>query len=104
MVIAIVPIQREKFFRNLWFKYSNTIGLRERRQGRWTLPRRTGECITVFGKVRFKETINIDGKKSLKPESDEIKRLQSEHKKTAAEIRYLLDKEIGEFQPYEDWT
>lgn len=101
---AIVPVEEECSFRNLWFKYTGTLGLRERRQGRWTLPRRIGECMTVLGVVRFKQTINNNGEILLKPENDEIKRLQMEHKKTAQEIRTLIDETIDEFQPYEDWS
>ena len=34
---AILPIPKKEFFRQLWFDYSNTIGVRERTQSRWIL-------------------------------------------------------------------
>ena len=57
----------------------------------------------MFGDVRFKQTIKNKGEKSLKPENDEIKRLQMEYKKTAKEIRELLNQRIEGFKPYKDW-
>ena len=46
---AIVSVKEANYFRNLWFKYTSTLGLRERNQGRWILPRRIGECKTILG-------------------------------------------------------
>ena len=102
-VTAIVPSKEENYFRDLWFNYTTTLGLRERRQGRWTLPRRTGECKTLLGDVKFKQIINNKGEKFLKPENDEIKRLQMEYKKPAKEIRELLNQRIEGFTPDKDW-
>ncbi len=102
-LIAIVSVNKANYFRHLWFKYTTTLGLRERNQGRWSLPRRNGECETDLGNVKFKQFINLNGEIFLKPENDEIKRLQRKHGKTAAEIRNLIKERQGEFKPYEDW-
>ena len=50
---AILPKEKEEYFRKLWFDYSNTIGVRERIQSRWILLRRRGECLTAFGKSKL---------------------------------------------------
>ena len=100
---AILPIDKEEYFRDLWFNQSNTIGLRERRQGRWTLLRRKGKCMTDYGQLNFKQIINSNGEYQLKPESDEIISLQKEHKKSAEEIRKIINKSIQEFLPIENW-
>ena len=101
-LIAIVPIEREAYFRQLWFQYTNTIGLRERRQWRWTLPRREGECITSIGKVKCKEITKPNGEKFIKPENDEVMNLQKKYRKTALEVRNIISNTMKEFKPFKD--
>lgn len=101
-VKVIIPIQKEEIFRELWWKYSNTIGLRERRQGRWVLTRKEGICMTAFGEIKCKETIKNNGEKTIKPESDEILKLQKKHLISAQEIRNIINESIQEFKPSED--
>tara|TARA_B100000212_G_scaffold230810_1_gene175439 strand:- start:1003 stop:2211 length:1209 start_codon:yes stop_codon:yes gene_type:complete len=96
---AIVPIEREAYFRQLWFQYTNTIGLRERRQGRWILPRREGECDTSIGKVKCKEITKPDGKIFIKPEHDEVINLQKKYRKTVQEIRNIISNTMKDFKP-----
>ena len=102
-VQAILPVDKQDDFRKLWFKYSNTIGLRERTQSRWILLRRRGECLTSFGKVNFKQTLKPDGSISMKPENDEILRLQIKHNIKAEEIRNIINNSIEKFKAFEDW-
>ncbi len=101
-IIAIVPIEREAYFRQLWFQYTNTIGLRERRQGRWILPRRDGECETSIGKVKCKEITKPNGKKFIKPENDEVTNLQKKYGKTAQEVRNIIFNTMKDFKPLKD--
>tara|TARA_Y100000589_G_scaffold304792_1_gene318254 strand:- start:58 stop:1275 length:1218 start_codon:yes stop_codon:yes gene_type:complete len=98
-ITAIVPIHREAYFRDLWFQYTNTIGLRERRQGRWILPRREGECVTSIGKVKCKEITKPNGDKFIKPEHDEVMNLQRKYRKSALEIRNIIGKTMKDFKP-----
>ena len=100
---VILPIEKQEYFRKLWFKYSNTIGLRERKQSRWVLLRRRGECLTTFGKIKFKQTMKPNGNISMKPENDEILRLQIENNKTAQEVIKSIKESCGEFKAFEDW-
>ena len=101
---VILPIEKKEYFRELWFRHSNTIGLRERIQSRWILLRRIGECSTTFGKIKFKQTLKPDGSITLKPENDEILRLSLEHNKTNEEIRNILKESSNNFEPSENWT
>jgi len=101
-IIAIVPIEREEYFRQLWFQYTNTIGLRERRQGRWILPRREGECETSIGKVKCKEITKPNGEKFIKPENDEVINLQKKYGKTSQEIRNIIFNSMKDFKPFID--
>ena len=100
---VILPIEKQEYFRKLWFQYSTTIGLRERKQSRWVLLRRKGECLTTFGKIRFKQSIKPDGTINMKPENDEILRLQIENNKTAQEVRNIIKESCKEFKALEDW-
>ena len=100
---VILPCEKREYFRTLWFNHSNTIGVRERIQSRWLLLRRKGECLTRFGKIKIKQTLQPDGSISFKPESDEIKRICFENKKTTQEIRKIIDESISNFKPLENW-
>ena len=100
---VILPIEKQERFRELWFNYSSTIGLRERKQSRWVLLRRRGECLTTFGKIKFKQTMKPNGTILLKPENDEILRLQIENNITALEVRRIIGESCKEFKALEDW-
>ena len=100
---VILPIERKEFFRDLWFQYSSSIGVRERIQSRWKLLRRTGECLTTFGKIRVKQTLKPDGSISMKAENDEILRLNLELDKSTEEIRNVLKESSSSFEAFENW-
>ena len=102
-VQIILPIEKQEDFRELWFHYSSTTGLRERRQSRWVLSRRRGNCLTKFGKIRFKQIMKPDGAIITKPENDEILRLQIENNNSAQEVRNIIKESCQEFQAFEDW-
>ena len=100
---VILPIEKQEYFRKLWFQISTTIGLRERKQSRWVLLRRKGECLTTFGKIKFKQLMKPNGDIYMKPENDEILRLQIENNKTAEEVRNIIRESCKEFKAFEDW-
>ena len=100
---VILPIEKKEFFRRLWFDYSNTIGLRERVQSRWVLLRRRGECSTTFGNIKVKQTLKPDGSIIMKPENDEVLRLQLKHKISTHEIRKIIKESSKKFKAFENW-
>ena len=100
---AILPIEKKESFRQLWFDYSNTIGVRERTQSRWILLRRKGECSTAFGNIKVKQTLKPDGTITMKPENDEVLRLMLDHKKSIHEIRKIIDESSKNFKAFENW-
>ena len=100
---VILPIEKQEHFRKLWFKYSTTLGLREKEQKRWVLLRRKGECLTTFGRVKFKQLMKPNGTISIKPENDEILRLQIANNKTAQEVRNMIEESCEEFKAFDDW-
>ena len=102
-VQAILPIDKKEYFRRLWFDYSNTIGVRERIQSRWILLRRKGECITTLGNIKVKQTLKPDGSITMKPENDEVLRLNTEHKISTEEIRKIIKESSNKFNAFENW-
>jgi len=100
---VILPIEKKEFFRRLWFDYSNTIGVRERTQSRWILLRRRGECSTIFGYIKVKQTLKPDGSIIMKPENDEVLRLNLEHKISTYEIRKIIKESSKKFKAFENW-
>ncbi len=100
---VILPLEKKEYFRGLWFNHSNTIGLRERNQSRWILLRRIGECPTIFGKIKVKQTLKPDGSFSFKVENDEILRLSLKHNKSTEEIRNIVKESSINFKPIENW-
>ena len=100
---AILPTEKKEFFRQLWFEYSNSIGVRERTQSRWILLRRRGECSTIFGNIKVKQTLKPDGSITMKPENDEVLRVKLEHKKSTDEIRKIINDSSKKFNAFENW-
>ncbi len=100
---AILPIDKKEYFRELWFSYSNTIGVRERTQSRWVLLRRRGECSTTFGNIKVKQTLKPNGSITMKPENDEVLRLKLEHKLSTEEIRKKIKESSKKFKAFENW-
>tara|TARA_A100001388_G_scaffold137051_1_gene101557 strand:+ start:911 stop:1234 length:324 start_codon:yes stop_codon:yes gene_type:complete len=96
-------IDKKENFRQLWFDYSNTIGVRERIQSRWILLRRRGECATTFGNVKVKQTLKPDGSITMKPENDEVFRLKLDYKKSTEEIRKIIQESSNKFKAFENW-
>ena len=102
-VQTILPIEKREHCRQLWFDYSNTIGVRERNQSRWVLLRRRGECSTTFGNINVKQTLKPDGSITMKPENDEVLRLNLKHKISTYEIRKIIKESSKKFKAFENW-
>ena len=102
-VIALTTPDQAAALRQVWWRHSPTIGLREREQGRWVLPRRCGACSTAWGMIRAKQTRRPDGTLTLKWEQDELQRVSAEAGLTVMELRDRLSLEAHAFVPEEDW-
>ncbi len=102
-VIALTTPEHAAELRQVWWRHSSTIGLREREQGRWVLPRRRGKISTHFGIVRAKQTRRPDGSCTLKWEQDELQRLADESGLSTVELRDRLPQQAQVFMPDEDW-
>ena len=102
MVSALVEPERASALRAVWFDVSSTIGLRERQQTRWLLPRRRGVLTSGFGAIRAKQVHRPNGHCTLKPEADDLQRLSHETGRSIAELRELVRDAV--FEPSEPWS
>jgi len=103
VVTALTTPGQAAALRQVWWRHSPTIGLREREQGRWVLPRRCGRSSTPWGPLRAKQTRRPDGTCFLKWEHDDLLRVSTEMDITVMELRDRLCREVHAFVPEEDW-
>ncbi len=87
--------------RSLWLSAGSSIGLRERRQGRWVLPRRQGVLETPWGPVAAKQVRRPDGRCTVKAEADALEALQASTGCALDELRAAVA--VAPFASTEDW-
>ena len=87
--------------RSLWLSAGSSIGLRERRQGRWVLPRRQGVLETPWGPVAAKQVRRPDGRCTVKAEADALEALQASTGCALDELRAAVA--VAPFLSTEDW-
>ena len=87
--------------RSLWLSAGSSIGLRERRQGRWVLPRRQGVLETPWGPVAAKQVRRPDGRCTVKAEADALEALQASTGCALDELRAAVA--VAPFVSTEDW-
>lgn len=78
--------------RDLIFKHTTTIGIREQSAGRYVLKRETVEINTEFGPVRIKKCEGYGTVKS-KPEYEDIARIAKEENMSLKEVKDRLNRE-----------
>ena len=88
--------------RRLWLSAGSSIGLRERRQGRWVLPRRHGVLDTPWGPLAAKQVRRPDGRCTVKAEADALEALQASTGSGLDELRAAAA--ASPFVSTEDWA
>ena len=86
-VIALVEEDVAERVRQVWFNAGTSIGVRERRQGRWLLPRRSGLLDTPWGMLPAKQVKRPDGRLTVKPEADDLELMSRRTGCSLAELR-----------------
>ena len=86
-VIALVEEDVAERVRQVWFNAGTSIGVRERRQGRWLLPRRSGLLDTPWGMLPAKQVKRPDGRLSVKPEADDLELMSRRTGCSVADLR-----------------
>ena len=86
-VVALVSPAEADVLRQCWFDVGPTIGLREREQGRWLLPRRSGHLRTAWGDIPAKQVQRSDGCLTSKPEVEGLRLLSVTSGQSIAALR-----------------
>ena len=90
--------------RYLWLEKGITLGLRERLEGRWVLPRRIGTVPSKWGPIKAKQTRRPSGAYFLKLEHDDLMRISLETGLHLEEIRREASFNLNEFSADNEWT
>jgi len=87
LITALLPPELAPRLRAVWWRHSTTLGVRERRQERWILPRQLETMVTPLGPVRVKRADLPGGAKRRKPEHDDLATLAREHNLSLQQVR-----------------
>ncbi len=102
IVVMVKPELAERL-RVIWLSKGVTLGIRERTEGRWILPRRMGGISTKWGFIKAKQVRRPNGSLSLKPEHDDLLRVSNETGESLEEVRQQVLLNAKEFLSEEDW-
>ncbi|WP_320676406.1 LarC family nickel insertion protein [Prochlorococcus sp. MIT 1300] len=102
-VTALVKPEDASSLRLIWLSRGLTIGLRERFNGRWALPRRIGFCPTSFGNIKVKQTRRPDGQLTIKPEHSELLRISKECSCSIDDIKLEIFENANHFAAEGEW-
>lgn len=89
------PGARAEALRRLWWRHGTSLGLRERLEQRWVLPRRTLTLATPLGPVRLKQALLPDGRWRSKPEHDDLLALAQRHDLALEQVRDTVIQQIA---------
>ena len=87
LITALLPPELAPRLRAVWWRHSTTLGVRERRQERWILPRQLETMDTPLGLLRVKRADLPGGGERWKPEHDDLAALAREHNLSLQEVR-----------------
>jgi uncharacterized protein (TIGR00299 family) protein len=90
LLTALVAPEQAEALRQVWWRHSTTLGLREQSQTRWVLPRRSLELATPLGPVRLKQARLPDGRWRSKPEHDDLVALARQHTLGIDQVRAIV--------------
>tara|TARA_B100000965_G_scaffold340790_1_gene309264 strand:+ start:1219 stop:2445 length:1227 start_codon:yes stop_codon:yes gene_type:complete len=100
---TIVHPKNQVLLREVWFNYSSTIGLREKKTNRWVLPRILVTHKTTLGEVSFKQAIRPNGQILTKIEHKDLTRISLNTGMSIEEIRRKLINELSESYELDDF-
>ena len=96
LVTALLPPERAGRLRQVWWRHSGSLGLRETLQRRWRLPREHDRLATPLGEVRLRWAALPDGRWRAKPEYDDIAALARSHGLGLDQVRQLVAEALAQ--------
>jgi uncharacterized protein (DUF111 family) len=95
LVTALLPPDLAPALRQLWWRHSGSLGVRETLQRRWILPRRQATLTTSLGPVRIKWARLPEGRWRAKAEADDLAALARRHGMALGQIRALVEEALA---------
>jgi len=96
LLSALLPPSLAPALRQVWWRHSTTLGLREQLHWRWVLPRREARLDTRLGPVRLKCATLPDGGLRRKPEYEDLAALARRHHCSLSEVRAMVERGLAE--------
>ena len=90
LVTALLPPQLAPALRQVWWRHSTSLGVRETLQRRWLLPRHQASLETPLGPLRIKWSQAPDGHWRSKAEADDLAALARRHSLGLDQVRHLV--------------
>ncbi|MGB7563430.1 MAG: nickel pincer cofactor biosynthesis protein LarC [Prochlorococcaceae cyanobacterium] len=87
LISVLVPPDRAGALRRVWWAHGSSLGVREQLQYRWSLPRSSRSLATAWGPVRIKEALSPQGRRSMKPEYEDLAQLARRHGLSLQQLR-----------------
>ena len=95
LVTALLPPELAPALRQVWWRHSGSLGVREALQQRWILPRRQATLATSLGPVRIKWARLPEGRWRAKAEADDLAALARRHGMALGQIRALVEEALA---------
>lgn len=96
LLTALAEPATAEALREIWWRHSTSLGLREQLQQRWRLPRRIVQLQTPLGPVRLKQALRPDGSWRGKPEHDDLIELAQRHQLSIEAVRQQVIQAEGQ--------
>lgn len=95
LLTALLPPDLAPALRQVWWRHSSTLGLRETLQRRWRLPRRLESLDTPLGSVGLRWVDLPDGRRRFKPEYDDLAALAQRHDLGLDQVRQVVGETLA---------
>jgi uncharacterized protein (TIGR00299 family) protein len=94
LVTALLPPALGPALRQVWWRHSSSLGVRESLQRRWRLPRQLERISTPLGEVGLRWVTLPDGRRRAKAEYDDLAALARQHGLGLAQVRQVVGEQL----------
>ncbi len=98
LITALLPPALAPALRQVWWRHSGSLGVRETVQQRWRLPRRLETLHTELGTVGLRWVDLPDGRQRMKVEHDDLASLARLHGLEIAQVRQLVAEALARLE------
>jgi uncharacterized protein (TIGR00299 family) protein len=95
LVTALLPPALGPALRQVWWRHSSSLGVRESLQRRWRLPRQLERISTPLGEVGLRWVMLPDGRRRAKAEYDDLAALARQHGLGLDQVRQVVGERVS---------